>query len=95
LDTLKTKYINSNSIDEKVKILTLTPEHWSIDKVASEFDTGKYIVRQARQLLHTKGVLGERNIKYGKGKRIPDDVKTSIVAFYERDLTWEKRFCKC
>jgi hypothetical protein len=89
LDKLKTKYINTNSIDEKVKILTLTPKHWSIDKVAPEFDTGKYIVRQAKQL------LGERNIKYGKGKRIPDDVKTSIVAFYERDLTWEKRPCEC
>ena len=39
-----------SSRNEKVKLLTLTPEIWTIEKTMKEFEVSKYLVKKARSL---------------------------------------------
>ena len=48
-----------SSTPEKVKILTLAPESWSISKTCNEFDISEYLVKIARKLKRSKGILAE------------------------------------
>ena len=42
--------LGSTTSEEKMKILTLTPESWSIVEAASFFGVSEYLIRQAREL---------------------------------------------
>ena len=42
---------------EKIKILTLAPSSWSVQKVMEEFGVTEYMVRQARDVALQKGIL--------------------------------------
>ena len=42
---------------EKTKILTLTPESWSLRKTAKEFEVSKATAQKAKILREEKGIL--------------------------------------
>ena len=54
------------SWNEKVKLLTLTPESWTIEKTMKEFQVSKYLVKKARSLKKELGILAEPKAKTGK-----------------------------
>ena len=56
LDRL-TELLKMSSTQEKVKILTLAPESWSISRTCNEFDVSEYLVKKARKLKNSKGIL--------------------------------------
>ena len=51
---------------EKVQILTLTPDSWTIKKAASYFGVSEYQVRQARDLKKSRGILSKPDNNRGK-----------------------------
>ena len=82
IELMKAKLAIS-SRHEKIKVLTLTPESWTIDKTAAEFNVSKYLVKRARALKKNHGILAEPAKK--AGREISTDTKTKITNFYEDD----------
>ena len=60
-ELLKDK-LKMSSTQEKVKII----ESWSISKTCNEFDVSKYLVKKARKLKNSKGILAEPEKKERK-----------------------------
>ena len=57
-ELLKDK-LKMSSTQEKVKLLTLVQESWSISKACNEFDVSEYLVKKARKLKNSKEILAE------------------------------------
>ena len=51
---------------DQIKILTLTPESWSIKKTVQDFGVTEYKVKCARELKKERGILTEPKLKVGK-----------------------------
>ena len=51
---------------DQIKILTLTPESWSIKKTAQEFGVTEYKVKCDRELKKERGISAEPKQKFGK-----------------------------
>ena len=51
---------------DQIKILTLTPESWSIKKIVQEFGVAEYKVKCARELKKESGILAEPKQKFEK-----------------------------
>ena len=49
---------------DQIKILTLTPENWSIKKTFQEFGVTEYKVKCARELKQERGILADIVIKW-------------------------------
>jgi hypothetical protein len=82
ITALKEKVTVSTS-QEKLKLLTLTPSSWKIEKTAKEFDVSVYMVKKSRSLKKTGGILADPPRK--KGKELSQEVKDRVVEFYEDD----------
>lgn len=50
---------------QKVQLLTLLPMNWSIKRVSDTMDASDYMVRQAKELVRTKGILSTPASKLG------------------------------
>lgn len=83
VENLKTKFKKCEKIGEKIKILTLVPAFWTVEKVCHEFNATKYEGKKARELLKQEGVLPELTYKVRDG--IAEDIKAKVVNFYEND----------
>ena len=75
--------LNISDRMQKVQILTLVPDRWSIDQVSKFFCVRNYLARQARQQKIDGGILSlppkqTRN-------QISDDLQEKVNAFYESD----------
>ena len=51
--------LSVSSRNEKVKMLTLTPGSWTIEKTMKEFEVSKYHVKKARSFKKELGILAE------------------------------------
>ena len=76
---------------EKVKVLTFSSSSWSISKTSEYFDAPIFMVRKARNLKKTKGILGKSDKKLGRP--ISDELRNSIQAFYEKEIAKEIVTC--
>ena len=72
IDLLKQKCMVS-SRQEKLKLLTLAPASWSIEKTANEFQVTKHLVKKSRALKKSKGILADPISR--KGKTLDSDIK--------------------
>ena len=72
-----------SSTQEKLKILTLAPENWSISKTCNEFDVSKYLVKKARKIKNSKGILVEPEKK--KRNVLSDETKVKVLEIFESD----------
>ena len=72
-----------SSRQEKVKLLTLAPSSWSIEKTALEFKVSQYLVRKARHLKSEAGILADPSSI--KGKALEPAVIEAVKSFYEDD----------
>ena len=59
-EQLKQKFHKEINISQKIKLLTLVPVHWTIQKSVNEFKINS-MVKQAIALRDIKGILGERS----------------------------------
>ena len=66
-----------SSWNEKVKLLTLTPESWTIEKTMKEFEVSKYLVKKARSLKKELGILAETKAK--TDKVLPQETVTTVL----------------
>jgi len=57
MDALKEKVNASSKFSERIQLLTLTPDSWSRERVATEFEVSEHVVRAARKLKEEKGIL--------------------------------------
>lgn len=80
---LKEKISSSNTYSDKIKLLTLTPESWSIAKTVQEFGVSEHLVKRARKVKSEKGLLGEPEAKRGHG--FSDEIIKKVVEIYESD----------
>ena len=74
----------SASKPEQIQILTLAPTSWTIDKTAREFNVTNYVVRKARAIKQSKGILAYPFKKVGHG--ISDEIKQNVTNFFESDV---------
>ena len=58
--------LETSSPRDQIKILTLTPESWSIKKTVQEFGVTECKVKCARELKKDRGILAEPKQKVGK-----------------------------
>lgn len=65
VDLLKEKCCSATR-NEKIKLLTLVPTSWSIQKTMEEFSVSQHMVKRAREIKKTKGILGDPYPKKGK-----------------------------
>ena len=56
MEELKLKFKESNSYDERVQILTLSP--YTIERTKSEFGATNYLVKKSRSIKKNLGILG-------------------------------------
>ena len=63
---LKDKFNSSDSLCDKIQILTVLPKSWSVRKTMREFSASDYMVRRAKQLVAEHGILVTPNPKPGK-----------------------------
>ena len=82
LDAIKEKgKISLN--EEKVQLLTLTPDSCSIKKTCNRFSVSDHLVKKARKLKNEKGILAKPEAK--KGHPLEDIVKQRVIEIYESD----------
>ena len=82
LGELKKKLAGASKA-QKISLLTLSPESWSIAKTAREFGVTEYIVRRSRQLKNEQGILPD--IVHAKGKPLKPQTVKDVEAFYNED----------
>ena len=82
VELMKEKLKASNK-REKIQILTLTPESWSLRKTAKEFKVSKATARKARILRDEKVILALPQPVIGK--RLSEKTVNSVLEFYQND----------
>lgn len=72
LRDMREKFENTDTKkNEKIQILTLLPTSWSVSKIQSEFPTSSvYLIRLAKTLKSTKGILSTPERKHGKNSLV-------------------------
>lgn len=68
---------------EQISILTLAPSSWTIDKTAAQFNVSRHLVKRARDLKKSTGILSKPMPK--KGKQLTDAIKLRVAEFYDSD----------
>ena len=82
IDELKAKCTVASK-QEVVQLLTIAPTSWSISTVAEEFKVSEYLVRKARNLRETSGILA--NAERKKGHALSTEIEAAVKSFYEDD----------
>jgi len=70
---LKIKFHETKEKSVKVQILTLLPMSWSFKRIENEFKASNYMVRTAKSLVKSSGILSTPNPHQGHG--LKDDTK--------------------
>ncbi|XP_015127114.1 uncharacterized protein LOC107048461 [Diachasma alloeum] len=84
IDRLKAKYHSGNTTKaQKIQILTILPSEWSTTKVARIMGATTYMVKKAKNISRTKGILSMPDAKLGRP--IPDETLTAVEQFYNDD----------
>ena len=82
ISQLKEKYSTAPR-SEKLQILTILPNSWSLGKIESEFRASNFVARKAKQLVKEKGILSTPNPK--PGRSLPQTSIEVVIHFYESD----------
>lgn len=68
---------------EKIRLLTLVPSSWNIERVATEFNVTQYMVKLSRELYKDSGILGDPAKRHGK--TCSQETLNAVKQFYEDD----------
>ena len=78
---MKDKLEKCCSFRDKIQVLTLCPQEWSIEGASEYFGVSKYLIIKSRSLAKKEGVLAVPQTK--RGKMLPDKKNTFVKNFYE------------
>ena len=78
---IKDKLEKCCSFRDKIQILTLCPQEWSIEAASEYFGVSKYLIIKSRSLAKKEGVLAVPQTK--RGKMLPDQINILVKNFYE------------
>jgi hypothetical protein len=82
IEGIKEKCSTSN-MEATLKLITLAPPSWTIEKTANEFGVSKLMVNKARKLKKAKGILPD--ISPIKARKLSEESKTKVIDFYNDD----------
>ena len=82
IQLMKEKMLISNK-RQKIQILTLTPESWSLRKTAKEFHVSKTTAQKARKLREEKGII--EIPPAAVGKKLDKSIVDAILQIYHDD----------
>lgn len=68
---------------QKLNILTIAPETWSVDKIASEFGCSWQLAKRSKELRASKGILGHTTVE--SARKLPEDTIKKVLDFYVND----------
>lgn len=86
IEKLKTAFSALEENDPlRLRILTIVPDHWTLKKIAEEYNTTIDYARRARNILKNDGLFAEVGPKQQLGKRLPLSSVNLIKEFYNRD----------
>ena len=80
---LKTKFLHTTSLNEKIQILTLKPQSWTLDQTVRFFNATTYQVKTAKTLKKDEGVLSKPKRLARKG--IDEETIHNVILFYLDD----------
>ncbi|XP_047133454.1 uncharacterized protein LOC124811601 [Hydra vulgaris] len=80
---IKDKLEKCSSFRDKIQVLTLCPQEWSIKAASEYFSVSNYLIIKSRSLAKKEGVLAVPQTK--RGKMLPDQINTLVKIFYEND----------
>ncbi|KAL5518139.1 hypothetical protein EMCRGX_G003822 [Ephydatia muelleri] len=83
LEQLKRKFNGCAKKSEKLQVLTILPQSWSIKRIEMEFGTTNHMARLAKALVASKGILATPNPR--SGKTLSDDTVQLVKLFYLND----------
>eukprot|EP00731_Ephydatia_muelleri_P005409 Em0002g1585a len=83
LEQLKRKFNGCAKKSEKLQVLTILPQSWSIKRIEMEFGTTNHMARLAKALVASKGILAAPNPR--SGKTLSDDTMQLVKLFYLND----------
>ena len=83
LVVLMKEKLNVSNKREKIQILTLKPESWSLRKTAKEFKVSKATAREARILREEEGIFAVPQSVIGK--RLSEKTVNRVLEFYQND----------
>ena len=84
INQMKEKIALVSNKREKVRILTLAPRSWTIDKTSKVFGVSHYLVRLSRKIVMEKGILEVPDPRRGT-KILSVAVKNQVKSFYLDD----------
>lgn len=68
---------------EKIRILTFAPPSWTREKIQRTFGVSQRMVREASEILNTKGICSLPDPK--QGRKLPNETVLLVRNFYEDD----------
>ena len=86
VNALKDKLTVTKSKKEKISLLTLVPNSWTLPKTIEQFGhlgVTEYLVRRSRQLKKDHGMLP--NVTPSLGRALSEATKEKVIAFYKDD----------
>ena len=83
LEQLKRKFSGYTKVSEKLQVLTIYPQSWSIQRIEKEFGTTNHMARMAKALVASKGILATPNPR--SGRTLSDDTVHLVKQFYLND----------
>ena len=82
MNELKSEF-QSSFYQEKIQILTLQPDFWTIEKISTFFDATKHAVKKAISLKKGEGILSMP--KRAKRQGISDEDLQVVTNFFTSD----------
>ena len=83
MEEIKVKMADVSTHSDKIMLLTLKPQSWSIKQTAAYFGESKYLVKQAMKQKQSYGILSKPIIP-GRNK-ISDHTKAAVLSLYKDD----------
>lgn len=81
---LKVKMSCTELKKNRLMILTLAPQSWTIERTMAEFGVSAYMVKLAQSLRNTHGILADTTIPK-MGKRLSQETVEKVISFYKSD----------
>ena len=83
MESIKEKIHAKNDHQEKIKLLTLAPKSWTIEKTAEYFYVSIRSVKSTKELRKSSGILSNKSKR--KGKVLDEDVQKNFISCYGSD----------
>ncbi|KAL5509316.1 hypothetical protein EMCRGX_G004658 [Ephydatia muelleri] len=83
LEQLKKKFHECSNKPEKLQVLTVLPQSWTLQRIEEEFGTTYHMARLSKQLVSSKGILTTPNPR--PGKTLSTRTVQLVTSFYLSD----------